>query len=113
MTIRFICFETGLTTGARYQVGELEYFGEAGDPGGGTGQAFRVTEVVYDPTTDQITMTWPSSPGKTYSVFASVDLVDFGLEIDDGVASGGTETTFTFPNPSPGAERIFFRVQEN
>jgi autotransporter-associated beta strand protein len=67
-------------------------------------------------TDTQVTLTWTSNPGETYSVFASLDLQSFGDEIEDGVpaAAAADTTEYTFPlglidNPT----RAFFKVSRN
>jgi autotransporter-associated beta strand protein len=67
-------------------------------------------------TNTQVTLTWTSNPGETYSVFASLDLQSFGDEIEDGVpaAADADTTEYTFPlglidNPT----RAFFKVSRN
>ena len=73
---------------------------------------FQITDIAASET--EVTLTWNSRSGTEYAVEYKGNLADpVWIEIDDGVGSGGDETTFTFSNPSPGAERIFFRVQEN
>lgn len=108
-TIRFVCFSTGLTSGAKYQVGELEFFGITDT------RPFQITAISYDPDTDMISITWPSREGQTYALFFDTDLGEFDSDADDGIpaATGADYTTFTLPNPAPGSPRVFFRVSEN
>ena len=106
--IRFICFATGLTDGARYQLAELEFFGEEG------GNQLEITAINYDVQNDEISLTWLSRENKTYSLFFSQDLLSFDADIDDSIPAGaGETTTFTFPNPIPNTRKIFFKVYEN
>ena len=76
----------------------LQFFGETVpeivsiDRGGGGG--FAITKLVRNPTNKEVSVTWPSSPGATYSIDSSTDLTEW-LEVQDGVESEGTETTFT------------------
>jgi hypothetical protein len=74
---------------------------------GGTGVGFVITEIIRNPTTNEVTLKWVSSPGATYSVESSTDLKEW-LELQDGVESQGTETTYTEPDAS--AEN-YFRVR--
>ena len=106
--IRFICFATGLTGGARYQLAELEFFGEEG------GNQLEITNISYDVENEEISLTWLSRENKTYSLFFSQDLLSFDADIDDSIpAAAGETTTFTFQNPIPGGRKIFFKVYEN
>jgi len=79
----------------------------------GGGAPLQIHEVSLDGDTNLVTLAWNSKPGRTYSLFFSTDLLVFDTEIDDSVQSGGDITTRTFPNPSPGSSKIFFRVEEN
>jgi hypothetical protein len=105
---KFIRYEVTRTI-VNHQINEIEYFGV---PGGGI--SFEVTAIDYNPTTEEITITWPSRENKTYSLFFSQDLLSFDADIDDSIpAAAGETTTFTFSNPIPGAQKIFFKVYEN
>ena len=74
---------------------------------------FQFTSVNYNKATNKWTLQWNSRPGKTYSLNYSLDMADFGSDVDDGIPSGGTTTSFgPFDNPSA-ASRLFFRVKEN
>lgn len=80
----------------------------------GSGVLFQFTQVVYDKAADKWTLTWASKPNKTYTLNYSTNLVDFGSDISDNIASGGDTTTYgPFPNPVPSQQRTFFRVTEN
>ncbi|MDG1070111.1 MAG: hypothetical protein P8P32_00760 [Akkermansiaceae bacterium] len=104
--IRYAVTRTG---GANHALSEIEYFGEVGPvipPD--------ITSIEYDSDTNRITLTWKSRKNKTYSIFTSLDLLDFSQEIDDSVpASDGDLTTqsfVVFGAPSP---RRFFQIVEN
>lgn len=105
---RFFRYRVTRTGGPNHQINEIEYFGEVGVSGPPV-----ITEVLYDPATDLITLTWNSKENAQYSVFASTDLIDFSLEINDSVASQGEETSFSFTNFNPGLVQQFFIVVEN
>lgn len=70
-----------------------------------------IESIEYSNMDDSVTLSWNSKASATYSIFLSSDLLDFS-EIDDGYASQGESTSFTFINPSP-EEKLFFRVVEN
>ncbi|MCB1096065.1 MAG: hypothetical protein KDN22_10865 [Verrucomicrobiae bacterium] len=53
---------------------------------------FSITDIQIEST--GVTLTWTSAAGKTYKVMASTDLQNWS-EKDDGVASGGDETSYT------------------
>lgn len=70
-----------------------------------------ITSIQYNEVSDQITLTFSSVPGRTYDVFWSSDLLDFNNELIDGIPATGTSTTVgPLANPSPGATKLFFRV---
>ncbi|MDA7917635.1 LamG domain-containing protein [bacterium] len=72
-----------------------------------------ITSVRYNEVSDQITLTFNSTPGRTYDVFWSSDLLDFSNELIDGIPATGTSTTVgPLANPSPGATKLFFRVND-
>ena len=67
-------------------------------------------------TETQITLTWTSNPGETFSVFSSLDLVNFDNEIDDGIpaAVGSGVTEYTFPATLiDDPRKAFFKVARN
>lgn len=105
---RFFRYRVTQTGGANHQISEIEYFGEVGVSGPPV-----ITDLSYDPLTDMVTLTWNSKENAQYSVFATTDLIDFSLEINDSVASQGEETSFSFTNFNPGLKKQFFIVVEN
>ena len=87
----------------------------------GPGSAARteMTNIEYNEGDDTFRFTWSSKPNKTYSLFYSLDLMDFGADIDDSIESGGDFTTYPpieepgLANPEPGEPMLFFRAEEN
>ena len=76
-------------------------------------QPLEVADVSYNDSTDEVTLTWKSNPGEFYGLYWSEDLVNFVPGINPAVEANpeGTLTTFgPFPNPSPNAETLYFRV---
>ncbi len=71
-----------------------------------------ITSISYDQVSEQVTLTWTSSPNRTYAVFFSDDL-NFDTDVDDSVVSAGDTTSLTFSNPAPGARKVFFRISES
>ena len=57
------------------------------------------------------TLTWTSSPGASYRIFYSPDLVDWSTEVADGVPSSGSVTSYSDTDASRlAAGRGFYRV---
>ena len=76
-------------------------------------QPLEVADITYNETTDETTLTWKSNPGEFYGLYWSEDLMSFAPGINPAVAADpeGNLTTYgPFPNPSPNAETLFFRV---
>ena len=82
---------------------------------GGGGTPIEFTSVSYDPATNQLTLTWKSQPGSTYTLQASQTLRTWPLELNDNIASGGATTTFTHTvtNLPGAAPALFYRVKQN
>jgi len=63
----------------------------------------------------EVTLTWTSSPGETFSVFSSFDLKSFGREVDDSIeaAADAGFTEYSFPIQAVGGDlqRAFFIVR--
>lgn len=59
-----------------------------------------------------VDLTWTSSPGGSYSVFASTNLADWEL-VNDSVDSEGETTSFRVFAPVAPVVRRFFRVETN
>ena len=77
--------------------------------------SFAITGVSYAPGDSMVTLTWTSRPGQTFSIFASTDLMDWELEVSDGVlaAAGADTTSSTFGIGDIGANEsaLYFRVE--
>ncbi len=113
-TLRFICFATGAASGARYQLGELEFFGVPGNIA-----PLQISEVELGGGVLEIS--WNSKPGKTYILEWSTDGETWN-EIDDSYASAGDITSYSYdgaagtigPVPDPATTpTILLRVTEN
>ncbi|MGJ8698221.1 MAG: LamG-like jellyroll fold domain-containing protein [Verrucomicrobiaceae bacterium] len=83
---------------------------------GNRAQPFQITNVVREDNGD-ISLTWNSEPGATYTVLFFNDLetptADWP-DVEDGVISQGNSTTVTVPAASLGGEpKIFFAVRKN
>lgn len=100
------------------------------DPGGNTGwiqfdyfsldaraaspaPIFGITDITYNATSDEVSVTFPSSPGETFMI-ESADVLDpdFWLEQAEELPADATEdfTTFTFSSTS---SKLFVRVRRN
>lgn len=75
----------------------------------------QIRRIDFDGT--NVTLTWNSNPGNSYTLFFSEDLVDFEFEVEDGIPADaeGSVTTYTFPVSILGAniDKAFFRVIQN
>jgi hypothetical protein len=82
---------------------------------GGGGTPIEFTSVSYNPATNQLTMTWTSTPGSTYTLQASQTLRTWPLELNDNIASGGATTTFshTVTNLPGASPALYYRVKQN
>ncbi len=72
-----------------------------------------ITEVSYNDSTDELTVSWQSFPGDSYSLQWSTDLENFnpiGSPVISATNSGSSTSFGPFNNPAPSADRIFFRV---
>jgi hypothetical protein len=109
-TIRFVCFETGLTSGALFQVGEIEFFGEPGsaNPGG-----FQIIDVRRFARDDQeiLAITFPSRPNGTYAIETATDFF-LWIEEVDGYESDGETTVYEFELQDPVPRELYIRVRE-
>ena len=80
---------------------------------GGTAAPFQITSAIYDEAAGSVTLTWNSTPGRTYSIDYSEDLTtDSWSEAVDALPSKGTETTYTLTGIAAGTTRLFHRIRE-
>lgn len=88
----------GVVTADRFDVHEA--------PLGGPG--FRILEILHKRSDNpSVDITWSSIAGETFTIERGSNLVEF-IELEDGVESGGTMTTYTDTAPPPGD--IYYRV---
>ena len=59
----------------------------------------------------EFTITWNSQDSVTYSILGSTDLETFDIEVLLDINGEAGTTTRTFANPSPGEDRLFFRIE--
>lgn len=98
------------TFGASYgpQLGEIAVFGSSAQPA-----PLVITDIQADPATGDVSLTWNSQPGATYSIFGSKNL-PAAAELNDSVASQGSTTTASFNDPEmKDKDRYFFHVLRN
>lgn len=98
------------TFGASYgpQLGEIAIFGSSSPP-----SPPLITDIQANPATGEVTLTWDSQPGATYSLFGSTDL-QTTAELNDSVASEGASTTFSLNNPNMKEKlRYFYHLERN
>ncbi len=72
-----------------------------------------ITDMSYNPTTKELTLTWDSQGNTTYRLVASTDLLaDSWLELEDSIPSQGASTTFSINvNLGQDFDKLFFRVE--
>lgn len=80
--------------------------------GGGSSRPFQITLLEPSLATNSVSLTWNSRPNRNYTIEASIDLRDW-LEVDDGVASEGDETTYTDDAVESGTQVLYYRVKES
>ena len=107
-TIRFTCFETGLTGGARFQISELEFFGSVGSVG-----PFQITGVnrVSRDGSEFLQITWPSTANGTYAIETGLNLQDDWTEVEDGFESQGDSTMYELELAAPAPAELYIRVR--
>lgn len=82
--------------------------------GPGAAAALAITEFSFDPATYELSLTWNSKAGTSYTLQSSFDLTQW-VEIDDGIDSGGQTTSHSADLSGilpAGKPQIFFRVAE-
>ena len=65
----------------------------------------------------KLALTWNSNPGTIYSVYYSLDMIDWGADLDDGVVGDDGETTtkefdLSLIPALDGVSRVYFRVEQ-
>lgn len=103
---------TATGSNIQHALGEIEYFGTGGG-GGPASPSFHITDIRRDPATGNITLTWESIPGKTYSIQYSTKLSSFPGDLGVNLPAAGAPaatSSHTFPNPGANEPKMFFRV---
>ena len=84
--------------------------------GTGTLRDPSITDISFNPASNEVSVTWTSDPGRTYALFYSTDLLDFSSDINDSIPAGAEDTTtstFVLPAGLIGIDKVFFRVVPN
>ena len=72
------------------------------------------TEIVRDPETGEVTLTWKSNPGERYGLYWTPDLKDFTMHgVHHAIpanANGNRTTLGPMASPLPDADKLFFLV---
>jgi hypothetical protein len=82
----------------------------------GASSILAITEI--DLSSDfKLALTWNSNPGRIYSVYYSLDMIDWGADLDDGVVGDDGETTtkefdLSLIPALDGVPRVYFRVEQ-
>ena len=89
-------------------VGEVIVLGSSATPAGG------VVITSIEVGEGEVELTWTSTPGATYTIYRSFDLVNWGEDIADGYPVGGAtnETTSITDSNLGGAQKLFYRVEQ-
>lgn len=76
-----------------------------------------ITDIAYSAADNEVSLTWASRPGETYTINYSRDLMDWAGDLEDSVPADaeGEETMKSYnlvPFGLADAERVFFRVEK-
>ncbi|MDA0813917.1 MAG: hypothetical protein O3C21_16195, partial [Verrucomicrobia bacterium] len=75
-------------------------------------EKLRFTNIQFDPATRNVTLTWLSREGRSYTMGRSPDLADFE-ELTDGIeADAGTTTTYIDENVPADLTEVYYQVTE-
>ncbi len=98
--------EVAYTAATRLRIDNVQL----GEPSPG-GIPFQITNLEFDPANDEVTITWPSNLGDSFSIEWSEDLLTF-TELDDGIEGLEGSTLYTDSVPA-GTLRRYYRVGKN
>ena len=88
-----------------------------GDVGVAPSVPFEITAIGYSPPDNEssgtVNLTWNSTPGASYGIDVSTNLEDW-VELQDGLPSEGTSTSFTDEEPPQQQETaaVFYRIRK-
>lgn len=73
-----------------------------------------IVGIVLDEALQTVSIEFTSKPGRTYSIYASTDLVDFLEELDDSFEGAEGTSTYVDPNVDTSVvPRKYYRIREN
>ena len=75
-----------------------------------TGAPFVITAISRNPATGDLTLTWNSQTGVSYSIQASNTLASWPDTVASGIVATGPSTTHTIPAAQAGTITRFLRV---
>ena len=92
---------------------EIKALTDGADPQkiGAPPEPFLIKDILYETAKKQAVIVWNSKPGRTYTLEASTDLIDW-MELDDEIPAGGKETKYIETNIAVEDEIRFYRVIE-
>jgi hypothetical protein len=82
---------------------------------------FAITDIVYSPESNEVTLTWPKTRATSYIVKVSTDMIDWEMDIDDDVTEAEDENpaddtqitvTLLLTGGNQDLSKLFFRVEE-
>ena len=123
-----LLFTGSFTATSPIQSFEVEQFLAGADPLGEGGNVLNfmqvreagpttieITDISINPANSTVTLTWNSNESANYSVFFSLDLIDWEGELEDGISGDpGNSTTRSFNLSDAGLQnesKVFFRVE--
>ena len=75
-----------------------------------------ITAIDYWPETDEVTLTWRNTGAASFVAKVSLDMIDWGSDLDDGIFPDmGDTTTRTFglaDTIGDGEGDVFFRIED-
>lgn len=104
-------FAWGARTGGATETVQLDNI-ILGPGGPRTDGGLQFTDVIFDPSTRAVSITWASTPGATYLIEADDDLQPDWDELEDGFESQGETTTFTETGIPAETTVRYYRVRE-
>ncbi|MDB4730998.1 hypothetical protein OAF13_03000, partial [Akkermansiaceae bacterium] len=82
---------------------------------------FAITDIVYSPESNEVTLTWPKTRATSYIVKVSTDMIDWEMDIDDDITEAEDENpaddtqitvTLVLTGGNQDLNKLFFRVEE-
>lgn len=109
-TSYLVLFPTTKGLGNSMQLSEIQF--ESADL---ASASVTITDIKYDPVTNEVDLTWTSNEALTYTIGFSSDLATWDSDLATGVSGhAGDETTMTFDLGQTGLtdfSKLFFRIE--